>query len=217
MGRRGGTEAARRCLRRRVPGDQRHGHAGALVQAGVLAHIRRAFALWQMSGAVRAAMGALNGIYEVGTDRSWRDRMLVSTGIALGQAACLIGALAVVTLAPLAYGDVGQPLTGLLFVARWGVAALLLLACVWLLVRFGPSERRPVRWASFGSVLVVTAWVLMSIGFGAYLRGVANYGSIFGNLASLVILLTYLYLSAIVFLGGAQVDSLVRDDALRRR
>ena len=61
------------------------------------------------------------------------------------------------------------------------------------------------------------AWApSQTIGFGAYLRGVADYGSIFGNLASLVILLTYLYLSAIVFLGGAQVDSLVRDDALRR-
>ncbi|MFL5827205.1 MAG: YihY/virulence factor BrkB family protein [Thermoleophilaceae bacterium] len=173
-------------------------------------------ALWQLSGAVRAAMGALNRVYDVRAERSWRERIAVSVAIALGQALCLIGALAVVTLTPLLYGDVGQPLGALLFAARWGAAALLLLACVWMLVRYGPASPRPVRWVSFGSGLVVAGWVLMSIGFGVYLRAVADYGSIFGNLASLVVLLTYLYLSAIVFLGGAQIDSLVRSEALRR-
>ena len=51
----------------------------------------------------------------------------------------------------------------------------------------------------------------MSIGFGVYLRDVADYNSIFGGLATVVVLIAYLYASAVVFLGGVQVDALVRD------
>jgi membrane protein len=50
----------------------------------------------------------------------------------------------------------------------------------------------------------------MSLGFVGYLKFVASYESVFGNLATVVVLLGYLYLSAVVFLAGAQVDALVR-------
>jgi membrane protein len=64
---------------------------------------------------------------------------------------------------------------------------------------------------SFGTVVVVVAWLGMSAGFGAYLRGVADYGSMFGNLATLIVLLEYLYLSAIVFLAGLAVDAITEE------
>ena len=50
----------------------------------------------------------------------------------------------------------------------------------------------------------------MSLGFGVYLREIADYNSIFGGLATVVVLIAYLYASAVVFLGGVQVDALVR-------
>jgi len=56
----------------------------------------------------------------------------------------------------------------------------------------------------------MAGWLLMSLGFGFYLRDVADYNSIFGGLASVVVLIAYLYASALVFLGGVQVDALVR-------
>ena len=54
----------------------------------------------------------------------------------------------------------------------------------------------------------------MSLGFGFYLRDIADYNSIFGGLATVVVLIAYLYASAVVFLGGVQVDALVRALAL---
>ncbi len=51
----------------------------------------------------------------------------------------------------------------------------------------------------------------MSAGFGLYLSQLATYGSIYGALASVVILMGYLYASTVVFLGGIQLDALVRD------
>jgi membrane protein len=63
---------------------------------------------------------------------------------------------------------------------------------------------------TFGSLVIMAGWLLMSVGFGFYLRDVADYNSIFGGLASVVVLIAYLYASAVVFLGGVQVDALAR-------
>jgi len=56
---------------------------------------------------------------------------------------------------------------------------------------------------SLGAGLIIAAWLAMSALFGLYLGTVASYGSIFGNLATVVIVLAYLFASAIVFLAGA--------------
>ena len=56
------------------------------------------------------------------------------------------------------------------------------------------------------------AWAGTSIVFGIYVTDIADYGSIFGSLATVFLLMTYLYLSACAFLIGAQVDAIVRRD-----
>jgi membrane protein len=97
-----------------------------------------------------------------------------------------------------------------LFLVRWGAALALLSTAVWVLLRFAPAHPGPHRWVSFGSGLCVIAWVGTSIVFGFYATDVADYGSIFGSLATAFLLMTYLYLSACAFLIGAQVDAIVR-------
>jgi len=59
---------------------------------------------------------------------------------------------------------------------------------------------------------VVAAWLLFSTGFGFYLSRLADYDTIFGSLASVFVLMSYLYLSAAVFLIGTQLDAMVRRD-----
>jgi membrane protein len=167
-------------------------------------------ALWEVSGAVRAVMGALNRIYGDETRRRWRRRMLVSFALALALGACWIAAIAAVVLSPLLYGDVGPLAGAALFVVRWGVAGAILLLSVGLLLHFAPERDQPLEWVTFGSLLIMAGWVAMSIAFGVYLRDVADYNSIFGGLATVVVLIAYLYASAVVFLGGVQVDALLR-------
>jgi membrane protein len=166
--------------------------------------------IWQISGAVRAAMGALNRLYHVEAERSWTQRMLVSTALSIALALSVLAAGAVVTLLPLAIGDVDQPLAGALFIVRWVLAGGFLLVGVGLVLRYGPAKERPIGWVSFGTLTIAAAWVVMSIGFGAYLRYIASYESAFGNLATIVVLMGYIYLTALVFLGGALLDAIVR-------
>jgi membrane protein len=167
-------------------------------------------ALWQVSGAVRAVMGALNRVHDLPTRRSWTRRMLLSTALALAVGACWMAAIGVVVGAPLAYGDVGGALAGLLFAARWGLAGALLLLAVAVLLHWGPERNQPLHWVTRGAVLIMAGWLAMSLGFGFYLRYVADYNSVFGGLATVVVLIAYLYMSAVVFLGGVQVDALAR-------
>jgi membrane protein len=167
-------------------------------------------ALWEVSGAIRGVMGALNRVYGDEARRSWRRRMLISTALALAVGACWLAAIAVVVVGPLLVGDVSGIAAVLTFVVHWGVAGLLLLLAVAILLHYAPERDQPAGWVTFGAVLIMAGWLLMSLGFGFYLRDVADYNSIFGGLASVVVLIAYLYASALVFLGGVQVDALVR-------
>lgn len=169
-----------------------------------------ALAIWQVSGGIRVIMRGLDVIYGVRDRRPARTRMLVSLGLAVVVGALILAAIAVVWLGPLAYGKVHGVAAALLFVARWGLAAVLLGLAVGLIDRCAPDGRQPVGWVSFGTLLMVGGWILASIVFGLWLRFVASPGSLFGALATFVVLLAYIYLSTTVFFAGAQLDAIVR-------
>jgi membrane protein len=120
-------------------------------------------------------------------------------------------AIAIVRFGPLLTGDVDGVLAVLSFLVRWLLAAAVLAVGVGLTVHFGSATRQPVPWVSFGTGLVLLAWVLTSIGFGLYVKYVASYGSVFGHLATVFVLLLYLWLLANAFLVGIQLDACVRE------
>jgi membrane protein len=167
-------------------------------------------ALWEISGAMRAVMGAMNRVYGGETRRSWGRRMAVSTVLGLAVGACLLGAAAVILLGPLLYGKVQPAVAALLLIFRWGIAGVLVLLAVAILLHYAPERDQSLEWVTFGAILIMVGWLVMSAGFAAYLRYVADYNSVFGGLASVVVLIAYLYAGAVVFLGGVQVDAFIR-------
>jgi membrane protein len=174
-------------------------------------------ALWQVSGAVRAVMGVLDSIYDSRRHRSFKERYLLSGWLSLAVGACLVGAFAVVRFTPLLYGDVSLLLWIFAFIARWLVAGVLLALAVGLLAHFAPGVSRPLPWVTFGTGLVIVGWIVMSIGFGIYLSQVANYQSIYGHLTTVIVVMAYLYGVAVVFVGGLQLDAIVRGEVRRRK
>jgi membrane protein len=160
--------------------------------------------VWESSGAVRAVMGALCRIYCTEEDRSRLRKYL--TSFALGLAACVLILLtvAVVRFTP----DVTDGVV--LSILRYPVGFLLLVSLVWLLMHYAPAHPIPAHWASFGSVLCVVVWLMVSAGFGFYATEVVDYSSIFSTLALAFVTFLYLYLSCCAFLFGAQLDAIVR-------
>jgi membrane protein len=159
-------------------------------------------AVWEMSGAVRAVMGVLDNIYECEGRRSFLKRYATSIGLAV-----LTGVLFLLAVAVFMFG----PLLGLgIAIARWPLTVVLLLATAAAFVRWAPAEHQPAAWVSIGTLLTVVAWLGTSVVFALYVRDVASYDTVFGALSVVIIAFEYLYLAAIAFLTGAQVDAILR-------
>ena len=170
-------------------------------------------AVWEVSGAMRATMTVLDRVYRVRRQRSRRERYGVSTVLSALVTVLLLAGAAAFELAGPAAQAVFGPGTGadIATQVRWPVTAAFRLAAVGAVVRWGPAQQRPWRWVSFGTSVVVVSWLLMSAAFGWYLRTVADYGSLFGNLATVIVAFEYAYLSAIVLVAGLALDGIAQD------
>ena len=171
--------------------------------------------LWYVSSAIRAVMGGLEAVYGVEESRGLRGRLRASLTLAPPLVLLFLGALAVVRFGAVLVDEVGDGLVVQVvgFVVRWGLATALLLLAVGLLVHFAPAVHQPVRWVGVGAVLAVGAWLGGSGLFTVYLVEVADYASLFGNLASVVAFFSYLYLSSCALLLGVQCDAILRRKA----
>jgi membrane protein len=174
-----------------------------------------AFAIWQVASAIRAASGPLNRIYNDGEDRPMHKRLLTTLAAALVVTPLLVLAILSIAFGPRLASllDLGPFASVAALVARWALTAGVLLLVVWIVLRYAPARRRPFRWNASGTLLVVGGWIVASIVFGLYVEHVANYESLYGGLASIIVLLSYLYLLAVVFFAGVQTDSVLRDRA----
>jgi membrane protein len=169
--------------------------------------------VWYVSGSVRAAMGAINDIYDVEEKRSWRIRFPVSLALAIAISVCVVGSVIVVAAGPALarHGAAGVVVS----IGRWLVAVSLLSLAVALLVRYAPAERRAKRWASAGSALVIVAWIGATLIFELFVSHVADFKTAVGNLTVFLVLIGYIYTSSIIFLVGVELDELLREDATR--
>jgi membrane protein len=169
-----------------------------------------ALALWEISAATRVTMTALDRIYGFRRRRSFFELFPRSVGLGLTMGLAFVAALAVVRFVPLAVGDLDGVAAVLFLLGRWLAAAALLGAGVALVMHHGSATRQTLPWVTVGTFLVMGAWIGMSILFGIYVTYIANYGSVFGNLATAFVLLLYVYASSIAFLAGVQADACLR-------
>jgi membrane protein len=168
-----------------------------------------ALVVWDLAIGINAIMDALNRIHDVEERRSRLRRAVTAVSLAIAVAICVVGAVLVLTVAPRAGGG----LHVLLGIGRWLAAPLLLALAVGLLVHLGPAERPEARWASAGSVFVIVSWIVASLLFRLWITYVANFKTPIGSLTGLLILTTYVFVSAAIFLVGAELDELLRKQA----
>jgi membrane protein len=172
-----------------------------------------ALTLWEISAATRVTMTALDRIYGFHRRRGFFEIFARSVWLGLTMGVAVLAAVAVVRFLPLLTGELDGVLAVISFLVRWLVAALILGAGVALVMHHGSATRQTLPWVTVGTCLVMAAWVTMSILFGLYVTYVANYGSVFGNLATFFVLLLYIYASCIAFMAGVQADACIRRNA----
>ena len=179
--------------------------------AGLLA-LASALAVWEVSGILRAATGALDEIYETPEPRPFWVRFPISFGLAILFLAAMLGAIAIIWA-----GHVSGSWSIPILILRWPAAVALVAFAFELVVRWAPAKHRRARWASLGSVLVVVGWIGETLVFTAYVQSVANFRTAVGSLEVFIFLATYFYIAAIILLVAMELDELVRLDAERPR
>jgi membrane protein len=96
----------------------------------------------------------------------------------------------------------------LLRIARWPLLLILIVIGLAVLYRYGPSRRQPRwHWISLGSVIAAVAWLASSALLSWYLASFANYNATYGSLGAGIGMMMWMWISAIVILLGAQLNS----------
>jgi membrane protein len=169
-----------------------------------------AIALWSANAGMKAIFDALNIIYDEEEKRGIIRLNLVSlffTICAIVGAGLAVAFVVVFPLLLAAFGvtSFDHPIVGYL---RWPVLFVLLIVGLSVLYRYGPSRRLAKwRWLSVGSIAAALAWLAVSSLFSWYLGNFANYNATYGALGAVVGMMMWMWLSTIVVLVGAELNS----------
>jgi membrane protein len=96
------------------------------------------------------------------------------------------------------------------------VLLILIMIGLALIYRFGPSRREAKwRWLTLGSAFAALAWGAGSAAFSWYLSNFANYNATYGSLGAVIGMMTWMWLTAIVILLGAELNSEIEHQTAR--
>lgn len=181
-------------------------------------------ALWSTTGAMSSYMTALNLAYDRRDRRSFLRRRLVAVEMvaAIGLAFVLVAVLLI--FGPQIESWVGGLLHArtavawIWWVAQWPVLLAGLLAAFAVLLYLGPDVERP-RWQLLtpGSLVAALVWLAVSGLFAVYTASFGSYNKTWGSLSAVIVMLTWLWLTGIALLFGAELNAeLERSRELRR-
>lgn len=181
-------------------------------QPGLLS-VGLVLALFSATGGTNALVKAINRAYGVAETRAYWRKYLVGLAVTLIVTALLLTAL-VLSVAARLFGESVAELLGFPGAgeAAFGlatlpfVAVLIFLATV-VVYRLGPNFDVPFSKSVPGAVVFVLLLLVVTGLFSFYVGNVANYGATYGALASVVILLVWLYIAAALLILGAEVNA----------
>jgi membrane protein len=175
-----------------------------------------AFAIYFASSGVESLRIALNRSYAVTEQRNWLVLRLESIAYVLVGAVALLVFSFLVVLAPLIWTTILiylphlAPLGVWLTFARFAVAAVVLIAALIVVHLWLPAGRRRLRDIWPGILATLVLWLVSGAIFGRYLAEYAfNYFTMYAGLASAVIALFFLYITASIFIYGGDLNAAV--------
>jgi membrane protein len=196
---------------RRVLQNMVNTSGGAL---GATLVVSIALALNGASGAFGAAGRALNMVYGAEENRGMLRRKLTDLAATLAVIVLFAVVLAAIFLggqiADDLFGKIGLGSTAATIwsYARWPVALVAATVGYGIVYGLAPDvEPRRIRWITPGAAVGVVLWIVLSLGFSVYIRNFSSYGAAYGAFGAAIVLLLWLYLSANVFLFGAELNA----------
>jgi membrane protein len=179
-----------------------------------IAGIGGALALWSLGGAMQNLMWALNIAYDRDETRGFVKRRLTAFVMIFFALLGFALAFGVLILGPHLSTWIGDAIGAksvvkiVWWAAEWPLLVGGLLVSFAGIFYLGPNVQHP-RWKflSFGSVLAVVIWLIASGAFAFYVSKFGSYNKAWGTLSAVVVMLTWLWLSALALLLGAEVNA----------
>lgn len=184
-----------------------HQGAGALGTASLISFL---IAFWSANSGVAALFDALNVIYREREKRTLVRVYLTTFLFTLGGAIATIAAIATVVGLPYLLDQIGfgTRTDSLLRILRWPALVVIVSLGLSLVYRYGPSRRTAKwRWVSWGSTVAALGWVGTSAVFSLYVATFDSYNRIYGSLGAGIGFMTWIWLSVVIVLLGAELNS----------
>jgi membrane protein len=179
-------------------------------------------ALWTASSGMASVMAALNVAYHVPDSRPWWKRRGIAVVLTFGFSVLLVTALVLMVFGP----KLGAALANRLGLQPAVQVALNVLSVVFpvafllvglaLVYYFGPATEQAWHWVTPGSVVATVVWLAASFGLRLYVKSFANYSATYGSLGGAILLMLWLYVTGVILLLGAEINSEIENAAAER-
>jgi membrane protein len=171
-------------------------------------------ALWSLGGAMQNVMWALNTAYDRDETRGFVRRRLTAWAMVVFALAGFALSFGLLVLGPQLSTWIGEaldaetPVKVVWWVAQWPLLIAGLLVAFAGILFLGPNVEHP-RWRflSFGAVFAVMVWLLASGAFAFYVSQFGSYNKTWGSLSAVIIMLTWLWLTGLALLFGAEINA----------
>jgi membrane protein len=177
---------------------------------GVSAALALLLALWSASRGMSGLISALDIAYDQKETRGFFKFNLVAIVLTVLM---LIGGTVIIALigvlpAALQFVGLKDSTKWLLLLLEWPLLIVVVMLSLAVLYRYAPDRHPPRwRWVSPGAIVATFLWLLGSVAFTVYVTHFNSYDKTYGSLGGVVVMLTWLYLSAFVALFGAVINA----------
>ena len=171
-------------------------------------------AIWAASGYIGAFIDASNSVWDVEEGRPIWKRLPLRLGVTIVMLILLtVTSLMVVISGPIAeqVGDViglGSTAVDVWNIAKWPVLVVIFSLMLSILYWAAPNVRQPgFRWVTVGGLIAVVLWIIASGLFALYVASFGSYNKTYGSLGGVIVFLTWLWITNLVILLGAEINS----------
>ena len=189
------------------------------VQRPRLLTVSLLLAVWSASRGVDAIRTALNLAYDVKESRPWWKTQGLAIAITVVGAVVVLVSVTLIALG----GKAGEWLATQLGVQqvyamvwailRWPITMFLIMFVVASLYYFLPDVEQEWRFITPGSVMGTVLWLLSTWGFTQYVEHFGKYDVMYGSIGGIIVLLTWLYLTGLIFVLGGEINAILEHAA----
>ena len=169
-----------------------------------------AVSLWSANAAMKSLFDTLNIVYDEKEKRGFLKLNAMSLAFTLAAIAFVLAALGAVVVLPMVlnYFWLSDFADLLVRIVRWPAMFVVVAAALACIYRFGPSREAPRwKWITWGSVAAAILWLGASALFSWYAANFGKFNETYGSLGAAIGFMTWLWISAIVILLGAELDA----------